>query len=78
MTLAYKIKDKYYSLVIHFDGTSVIVLHEYNHAQAGGKEIIIEDDMDEGSVNPGGGGTIMTWCKAEEGDEIEFDFDSPF
>lgn len=78
LTLAYKVKDKYFSIVIHFDGTSVIVLNEYNHIQAGSKEIVIEDGIEEGSVNPGGGGTIMTWCKAEEGDEIEFDFDSPF
>jgi len=78
LTLAYKIKDKYYSIVIHFDGSSVIVLNEYNHKQAGSKEISMEDGAEEGSVNPGGGGTIMTWCKAEEGDEIEFDFDAPF
>jgi hypothetical protein len=78
LTLAYKVKDKYYSIVIHFDGSSVIVLNEYNHMQAGSKEIVIEEDAEEGSINPGGGGTVMTWAKAEEGDEIEFDFDSPF
>lgn len=78
LTLAYKIQEKYYSIVIHFDGSSVIVLNEYNHLQAGSKEIVIDEDAEEGSVNPGGGGTIMTWCRAEEGDEIEFDFDSPF
>lgn len=78
LTLAYKVKDKYYSIVIHFDGSSVIVLNEYNHLQAGSKEIVMEEGEEEGNVNPGGGGTIMTWCKTEEGDEIEFDFDSPF
>ncbi len=78
LTLAYKVKEKYFTIVIHFDGSSVIVLNEYNHIQAGSKEIVMEEDAEEGSVNPGGGGTIMTWCKAEEGDEIEFDFDSPF
>jgi hypothetical protein len=30
LTLAYKVKDKFYSIVIHFDGSSVIVLNEYN------------------------------------------------
>lgn len=78
LTLAYRVKDEFYSIVIHFDGSSVIVLNEYNHMEAGSKEITMEEDAEEGSVNPGGGGTIMTWCKAEEGDEIEFDFDSPF
>lgn len=78
LTLAYRVRDKYYSIVIHFDGSSVIVLNEYNHMQAGSKEIVIEDNVEEGSVNPGGGGTIMTWAKEEDGDEIEFDFDSPF
>jgi hypothetical protein len=78
LTLAYKVRDKFYSIVIHFDGSSVIVLNEYNHMQAGSKEIVIEEGVEEGSVNPGGGGTVMTWAKAEEGDEIEFDFDSPF
>ena len=79
LTLAYRIKGKYYCIVIHFDGTSVIVLHEYNHLQAGSKEIVIDADIDEGSVDPGGGGTVMTWYKSEEDDEeIEFDFDSPF
>jgi len=78
LTLAYRVIDKYYSIVIHFDGSSVIVLNEYNHLQAGSKEVIIEEDADEGSLNPGGGGTIMTWCRTEDGDEIEFDFDSPF
>lgn len=78
LTLAYKIKETYFSIVIHFDGSSVIVLNEYNHLQAGSKEIPMGDGEEEGTVNPGGGGTIMTWCKSEEGDEIEFDFDSPF
>lgn len=78
LTLAYKVKDKYYTIVIHFDGSSVIVLNEYNHLQAGSKEVVMEDDAEEGSINPGGGGTVMTWAKSEEGDEIEFDFDSPF
>lgn len=78
LTLAYKVKSKYYSIVIHFDGSSVIVLNEYNHIQAGSKEVKMGPGVEEGSVNPGGGGTIMTWCKAEEGNEIEFDFDSPF
>lgn len=78
LTLAYKVKARYFSIVIHFDGSSVIVLNEYNHIQAGSKEIVMEAGVEEGSVNPGGGGTIMTWCKAEEGEEIEFDFDSPF
>jgi hypothetical protein len=80
LTLAYRVKDRYYSIVIHFDGSSVIVLNEYNHLQAGSKEIIIEDDAEEGNINPGGGGTVMTWCRGEEEDEdeIEFDFDSPF
>lgn len=78
LTLAYKVKEKYFSIVIHFDGSSVIVLNEYNHIQAGSKEIVMEDGAEEGSLNPGGGGTIMTWCKSEDGDEIEFDFDSPF
>ena len=78
LTLAYKVGGKYFSIVIHFDGSSVIVLNEYNHIQAGSKEIVMEAGVEEGSVNPGGGGTIMTWCKAEEGNEIEFDFDSPF
>jgi hypothetical protein len=78
LTLAYKVKDRFFSIVIHFDGSSAIVLNEYNHSQAGSKEVVMEEGAEEGSVNPGGGGTIMTWCKAEEGDEIEFDFDSPF
>ena len=78
LTLAYKIKDKYYSIFIHFDGSSVIVLNEYNHLQAGSKEVVMGEGEEEGTVNPGGGGTIMTWSKSEEGDEIEFDFDSPF
>jgi hypothetical protein len=80
LTLAYRVKNTYYSIVIHFDGSSVIVLNEYNHLQAGSKEIIIEDDAEEGSINPGGGGTVMTWYRAqdEDEDEIEFDFDSPF
>jgi len=78
LTLAYRVNDKFYSIVIHFDGSSVIVLNEYNHLQAGSKEIVIEDDMEEGSINPGGGGTLMNWCSSEEGDDIEFDFDSPF
>mmetsp|Transcript_8977 Transcript_8977/g.14398 ORF Transcript_8977/g.14398 Transcript_8977/m.14398 type:complete len:487 (+) Transcript_8977:150-1610(+) len=79
LTLAYRVMGKFYSIVIHFDGSSVIVLNEYNHMQAGSKEIVIEDGAEEGSINPGGGGTIMTWSKEEEnGGEIEFDFDSPF
>jgi len=78
LTLVYKIKDKYYSIFIHFDGSSVIVLNEYNHLQAGSKEVVMGEGEEEGTVNPGGGGTIMTWSKSEEGDEIEFDFDSPF
>mmetsp|Transcript_21361 Transcript_21361/g.50765 ORF Transcript_21361/g.50765 Transcript_21361/m.50765 type:complete len:488 (+) Transcript_21361:368-1831(+) len=80
LTLAYRVMGKYYSIVIHFDGSSVIVLNEYNHLQAGSKEIVIEDGAEEGSINPGGGGTIMTWSRDEEetGGEIEFDFDSPF
>lgn len=80
LTLAYRVMGKYYSIVIHFDGSSVIVLNEYNHMQAGSKEILIEDGAEEGSINPGGGGTIMTWSRDEEetDGEIEFDFDSPF
>lgn len=79
LTLAYRVMGKFYSIVIHFDGSSVIVLNEYNHMQAGSKEIVIEEGAEEGSINPGGGGTIMTWSKEEENDgEIEFDFDSPF
>lgn len=78
LTLAYRVKNKYFAIIIHFDGSSVIVLNEYNHMQAGSKEVVIEEGEEEGTVNPGGGGTIMTWCKAEEGDGIEFDFDSPF
>lgn len=78
LTLAYRVHDKFYSIVIHFDGSSVIVLNEYNHLQAGSKEIVVDDDAEEGSINPGGGGTLMTWCRSEEGDDIEFDFDSPF
>ena len=82
LTLAYRVKDKYYSIVIHFDGSSIIVLNEHNHISAGSQEIIIEDDAEEGSVNPGGGGTVMTWCRGEDDEEgpdtIEFDFDSPF
>ncbi|KAG7346937.1 phosphatidylinositol-specific phospholipase C, X domain containing protein [Nitzschia inconspicua] len=79
LTLAYRVMRKFYSIVIHFDGSSVIVLNEYNHLQAGSKEIVIEEGAEEGSINPGGGGTIMTWSKEEEnGGEIEFDFDSPF
>eukprot|EP00980_Cylindrotheca_fusiformis_P016708 scaffold5024_cov136-Cylindrotheca_fusiformis.AAC.37 len=78
LTLAYRVQEKYYSIVIHFDGSSVIVLNEYNHLQAGSKEIVIEDDAEEGSINPGGGGTVMTWCRGEDDEEIEFDFDSPF
>jgi len=79
LTLAYRVLGKFYSIVIHFDGSSVIVLNEYNHMQAGSKEIVIEDGAEEGSINPGGGGTIMTWSKEEDnGGEIEFDFDSPF
>jgi hypothetical protein len=79
LTLAYRVKESYYSIVIHFDGSSIIVLNEYNHLQAGSKELIIEEDEEEGSINPGGGGTVMTWCRAEDDDdEIEFDFDSPF
>lgn len=79
LTLAYRVLGKFYSIVIHFDGSSVIVLNEYNHMQAGSKEIVIEEGAEEGSINPGGGGTIMTWSKEEEnGGEIEFDFDSPF
>jgi hypothetical protein len=77
LTLAYCINDKYYSIVIHFDGSSTIVLNEYNHMQAGSKEIVIEEEADEGTVNPGGGGTVMLWSKEEDGG-IEFDFDSPF
>jgi hypothetical protein len=79
LTLAYRVLGKFYSIVIHFDGSSVIVLNEYNHMQAGSKEIVIEEGAEEGSINPGGGGTIMTWSKEEDnGGEIEFDFDSPF
>jgi len=78
LTLAYKVNGKYFTIVIHFDGSSVIVLNEYNHIQAGSKEVAMEDGVEEGSVNPGGGGTLMTWCKAEDSNEIEFDFDSPF
>jgi len=79
LTLAYRVLGKFYSIVIHFDGSSVIVLNEYNHMQAGSKEIVIEEEAEEGSINPGGGGTIMTWSKEEDnGGEIEFDFDSPF
>jgi len=79
LTLAYRVLGKFYSIVIHFDGSSVIVLNEYNHMQAGSKEIVIEEVAEEGSINPGGGGTIMTWSKEEDnGGEIEFDFDSPF
>jgi hypothetical protein len=79
LTLAYRVMGKFYSIVIHFDGSSVIVLNEYNHLQAGSKEILIEEGAEEGSINPGGGGTIMTWSKDEENNgEIEFDFDSPF
>lgn len=79
LTLAYRVLGKFYSIVIHFDGSSVIVLNEYNHIQAGSKEIVIEEGAEEGSINPGGGGTIMTWSKEEDnGGEIEFDFDSPF
>jgi hypothetical protein len=79
LTLAYRVLGKFYSIVIHFDGSSVIVLNEYNHLQAGSKEILIEEGAEEGSINPGGGGTIMTWSKDEENNgEIEFDFDSPF
>jgi hypothetical protein len=77
LTLAYCINDKYFSIVIHFDGSSTIVLNEYNHMQAGSKEIVIDAEADEGTVNPGGGGTVMLWSKGEEGG-IEFDFDSPF
>mmetsp|Transcript_17864 Transcript_17864/g.49476 ORF Transcript_17864/g.49476 Transcript_17864/m.49476 type:complete len:487 (+) Transcript_17864:223-1683(+) len=79
LTLAYRVQGKFYSIVIHFDGSSVIVLNEYNHMQAGSKEIVIEEGAEEGSINPGGGGTIMTWSKDEDnGGEIGFDFDSPF
>jgi hypothetical protein len=78
LTLAYRVKDKFFSIVIHFDGSSVIVLNEYNHMQAGSKDFVMEEGEEEGTVNPGGGGTILTWSKAEEGGEIEFDFDSPF
>jgi hypothetical protein len=76
LTLAYRVQDKYYSIVIHFDGSSTIVLHEYNHMQAGSSEIPTDDGEEEGTVNPGGGGTIMLWTKKEDG--LEFDFDSPF
>ena len=76
LTLAYRVQDKYYSIVIHFDGSSTIVLHEYNHMQAGSSEIPTDDGEEEGTVNPGGGGTIMLWTKKEDG--VEFDFDSPF
>jgi hypothetical protein len=77
LTLAYKIKDKYYSIVIHFDGSSTIVLNEYNHIQAGSKEIVPENGAEEGSFNPGGGGTVLLWSVADD-KTLEFDFDSPF
>jgi hypothetical protein len=76
LTLAYRVQDKYYSIVIHFDGSSTIVLNEYNHMQAGSKEIPVDEESDEGTFNPGSGGTVLNWTNKEEG--VEFDFDSPF
>eukprot|EP00538_Stauroneis_constricta_P002327 CAMPEP_0119547272 /NCGR_PEP_ID=MMETSP1352-20130426/1418_1 /TAXON_ID=265584 /ORGANISM="Stauroneis constricta, Strain CCMP1120" /LENGTH=484 /DNA_ID=CAMNT_0007592135 /DNA_START=201 /DNA_END=1655 /DNA_ORIENTATION=- len=76
LTLAYRVRDKYYSIVIHFDGSSTIVLNEYNHMQAGSKEIPIADGEEEGTFNPLGGGTVLNWTKTDG--TVEFDFDSPF
>ena len=49
MTFTYRILDRLYSVVIPFNNRSVIVLNEYNHRQAGSKEI----DIDEGEGRPG-------------------------
>ena len=69
LTLAYRVLDKFYSNVIHFNSASVIVLNEYNHIQSGSNEILIGKKqevgagavVETGTIDPGDGGTNMNW-----------------